>query len=323
MPVMSLTAASGPDRVRLAAVPFGEWHDAVSATFVPLEAASCGRSAWRGHLQSRSIGSVQLSRVSGDAVLVRRTPRGIQRSDPHHLKLGVQVRGRCVLEQEGREVALVPGDLVLYDTSRPYRLSFDEAFETLVAMFPRRLLRVPDRSVDTVTARRVSGRRGVGAAVRPFLDALTRQLDQDDVTPSTRLSDAVLDLLAATLADELDCGSVVPEDTYRRALFLRVLSFIDAGLDDPDLNVAGIARAHHVSVRYLHKLFEDEGRTVMGHVRQRRLERCRRDLEDPVLRDTPISEVAGRWGLCNPAAFSRAFRRVYGMSPSDWRALAG
>jgi len=68
--------------------------------------------------------------------------------------------------------------------------------------------------------------------------------------------------------------------------------------------------------RSLHKLFERHETTVAGWVRRRRLERCRRDLVDPALRSRPVSAIGARWGLANPAHFSRLFRAVYGLSPT-------
>ena len=42
-----------------------------------------------------------------------------------------------------------------------------------------------------------------------------------------------------------------------------------------------IAKAHFISTRYVHKLFQPEGTTVSAWIRSRRLEGARRDLADP------------------------------------------
>ncbi|MEV4998898.1 helix-turn-helix domain-containing protein [Streptomyces niveus] len=57
-------------------------------------------------------------------------------------------------------------------------------------------------------------------------------------------------------------------------------------------------------------------------IRRRRLERCHADLANPALRHRTIGETATRWGFRHPADFSRAFRGVYGASPSEVRARA-
>jgi AraC-like DNA-binding protein len=58
---------------------------------------------------------------------------------------------------------------------------------------------------------------------------------------------------------------------------------------------------------------------VAGWIRQRRLERCRTDLADPLLRTMPVSAIAARRGLPDPAHFSRLFRGAYGQPPADYR----
>ncbi|MFE2282429.1 helix-turn-helix transcriptional regulator [Streptomyces sp. NPDC059454] len=97
---------------------------------------------------------------------------------------------------------------------------------------------------------------------------------------------------------------------------------ITHNLSDPDLSPAAIAAHHHISVRLLHALFEQETETVGATIRRRRLERTRTDLADPRLRHRTIGEIALRWGFRHPADFSRTFRRAYGIPPSDFRHTA-
>jgi AraC-like DNA-binding protein len=100
---------------------------------------------------------------------------------------------------------------------------------------------------------------------------------------------------------------------------MRVHAFIEARLGDPALSPSTIAAAHYISVRSLHNLFEAQPHSVAGWIRQRRLERCRRDLLDPALRVRPVSAIAARWGLTDPANFTRIFRAAYGVPPGKYR----
>jgi AraC-like DNA-binding protein len=54
-------------------------------------------------------------------------------------------------------------------------------------------------------------------------------------------------------------------------------------------------------------------------LRDRRLERCRRDLADPALGHLGAAEIAAAWGLRSPSHFSRLFRAAYGRPPSEAR----
>ena len=111
----------------------------------------------------------------------------------------------------------------------------------------------------------------------------------------------------------------VHADARRRGLLLRIQAFLEARLGDPELDPAAVAAAHHISVRYLQKLFEEEGETVAGWIRARRLEHCRRDLAEARLAGLPVSSVAARWGLVDAAHFSRLFKAAYGLSPREYR----
>lgn len=298
------------------------FRDTVCNTFVPLEASTDAVDEFRGDIQTRPIGQVHVSSIEATRLLVRRTPRLIKAGDPEFYKLGLQLTGYSVVVQDGREAALTPGDFAVYDTTRPYQIAADEPHRMLVVMFPRKLLQVPTEQMVGLTARRVSGRQGLGAVVSPFLRGLAQQIPSPDPVVGVHLSDAVLDLLAASFAEQLEAdGSIAPE-TRRNALLLTIRSFIEDRLDDPQLNVNAIAQAHHVSVSYLQKLFASDGQTVSGWIRNRRLERCRRDLADPRLEDTSVSAIGSRWSLTNPAHFSRLFKTTYGMTPSDYRIAA-
>ncbi|MFE3060204.1 hypothetical protein [Nocardia sp. NPDC059239] len=82
------------------------------------------RKDFVGALQSRTLGSIQLSEVSSGDVVVSRTIGMIRRSDPGLVKIGMQVTGRGIVRQGGHEAVLAPGDFAIYDTARPYQVEF-------------------------------------------------------------------------------------------------------------------------------------------------------------------------------------------------------
>jgi AraC-like DNA-binding protein len=103
-------------------------------------------------------------------------------------------------------------------------------------------------------------------------------------------------------------------------MFLRVRQFIDANLDDIGLTPEAIAAAHFISLRTLQRLFADQDLTVACWIRNRRLEKCRDDLRNPLLAKQSVQAIGARWGFTDQAHFSRAFRRTYGMTPRSCRA---
>jgi AraC-like DNA-binding protein len=263
------------------------------------------------------VGTLYVSAPGG----ADRTSRHMRSSDPDLCKVDLVAEGTGVVAQDGREARLRRGDMTLVDLTRPayWRMS---AARLVAVIFPRSLLPLRPDELGRLTAVEIPGDRGAGALVSSLTDELAAHVD--DVTPAdaARLGTAVLDVLSVALAARLGPDRV-PTDTRQRVLLHRIHAFIDQRLGDPDLSPATIAAAHHISLRYLHKLFAQEDQTVAGWIRRRRLERCRRDLRDPMLRDRPVSAIAARWGITSPGQFSRLFRAAYGTTPVAYRTQSG
>ncbi|MGI5163630.1 helix-turn-helix domain-containing protein [Spirillospora sp. CA-253888] len=131
------------------------------------------------------------------------------------------------------------------------------------------------------------------------------------------LGGVTIDLAAAACAHRVDRDALA-QPSRRQALLASIRDFIEQRLGDPVLTPAAIADAHHISLRHLHQLFQG-GVTVAAHIRRRRLERCRRDLADPLLNDRPVTVIAARWGFTDPSHFRRLFRKAHGLPPADYR----
>jgi AraC-like DNA-binding protein len=103
-------------------------------------------------------------------------------------------------------------------------------------------------------------------------------------------------------------------------LIYRAKAFIDDRLHDSSLSPAAIADAVGISLRYLQALFQAEGTTVSEWIWERRLERSRRRLIDPLLAHESIAQIALGCGFTELAHFSRRFKAAFGQSPSEYRA---
>jgi AraC-like DNA-binding protein len=308
-----------PPRTRL-----DYFRHAVADTIVPFGMRMVAGHDLSARILTGRIGTVHVTKVSCPPMTASRTSTLIRSSDPDMLKIDVQVRGHTVFGQDDREAALAPGDFTLVDLSRPCRLADrDVRHEVVAVMFPRALLPLPRNELSRLTAVRIPGDHGGGALVSSLARQLPAHLDDYGEADGARVGTAMLDLLTVALSARLGREREVPRETRQRALLLRVRAFIEERLGDPELSPGSIAAAHYISVRYLYKLFETQQTTVSSWIRQRRLERCRHDLLDPALRDETVGAIAARWGLMDPAHFSRTFRAAYGLAPTEYREIAG
>jgi AraC-like DNA-binding protein len=268
-----------------------------------------------------ALGTVTMAELVTSRAVVERTHRLIRTGDPQHYKFGLQVSGHCVIEQDGRRAALSPGDFAIYDASRPYRITFSDDVRMTVAMFPRALIQLPPAQLASITAVRLAGDQALAGLLTPLMRGLSSGLSPAGTAVAAYLGEAVVNLITAAFAQHL--AQTLPEDTPagHQVLAAQVYRFIDENLHQPDLSSRAIAAAHFVSIRHLQKVFEEEGESVTTVVRNRRIERCRRDLADPQLREAPIATIGARWGFPDAAHFSRLFRATYGYSPREYRML--
>ncbi|MFH8490996.1 helix-turn-helix domain-containing protein [Streptomyces longisporoflavus] len=211
------------------------------------------------------------------------------------------------------------GDLVLLDALRPEHHGQRGGFVFFRISCSQ--LGITGEEARHLADTRVSAVSGVGALISRFLGALIGEDELRHSASGRRLSLNAVDLVALLVAELLE-----PYRSESAAgggeMLARIREYIEENLMDPDMSPESIARAHHISVRYLHKLFQRDGTTVSTWIRQRRLDSCRADLGRLANRRRTVAAVAQRWGFANPSHFSRLFRQAYGVSPSEWQTTA-
>jgi AraC-like DNA-binding protein len=233
----------------------------------------------------------------------------------------MQLTGSSILVQDGREAVMGAGDIVLYDSSRPFSLIMDARFHWQVFLLPKEKLRRSDREIASLTAVRIHGDSGVAGVVARFLRDVAERSDELEADGSAAaLCENAADLVGTLVRSELGQQWTVRDP--QRMLLDSALSFIEGHLRDPSLSPERVAHAVNVSVRRLHQIFATTGRTVGEHIRDLRLAGVRRDLADPRLAGLSIARVAASHGWHNVSAFSRRFRLTEGCTPTEFRARA-
>jgi AraC-like DNA-binding protein len=270
------------------------------------------------------LGSLTLLSLTSQSLWSRRgLQRGqdlIRRSNGSYYHLVLNLRSSTMIDHNEHQIELSPGDMALIDTSRPYD-GFHESgmSRVLTVSFPRTLLPVSPKAADNLVGARLCGRVGIGALLRDYVLRSAKDLKDFSSADATRVSTTLLDLLGGLISHELELKDALSGEPKQRVLYQQIKAFIQQRLADPTLTPGTIAEAHHISVRTLHRLFGSHGHSVTEWIRTRRLDRCRRDLADPLLTDLPVSAIAARWGYHQAAHFTRLFRSYYEVTPSEYR----
>jgi AraC-like DNA-binding protein len=282
----------------------------------PLPAAEQFFRAW---MHVKRMGSIEILEAAATPYVVHRSPKAIARDhNPGQIFCSLQLTGPHLIVQDGQEIIRRPGELAIFDPQRPCTLVCGEQVSFLAFVFPRQAVGPDLEALIKGAATVLPTGQGIGALLTSFLRQLGGQSQNIRPATAARLANHTLDLLSTFFAD---LRGVEPgiDGAAQRSLVVQVKAYIEEHLTDPGLSSTTVAAAHHISVRHLQKLFENQALTVSGWIRERRLEHARRDLSNEEQHDVPITIIANRWRFADSAHFSRAFKAAYGLSPRDYR----
>jgi AraC-like DNA-binding protein len=203
--------------------------------------------------------------------------------------------------------------MAILDPRRTYVTTFAQDSEVLWVRVPQAFLEPHFAGVAQTI---IDGTSGAGRIAFDTLKSLLGQVGALNPGEGKPLADGLINILAAA-----GVGAFSADDhelAGRASTLQRVKVFVLDNLSDDSLSARSIATANGLTSRYINRLFEPEGVSLMRWVWRQRLERAR-----AVLANTgepqAIGNVAYAYGFKNASHFSHAFRRQFGYAP---RAIA-
>jgi AraC-like DNA-binding protein len=295
------------------------WQQVITTHLVPFRVLPAPEVPFRRRLCRRVLGCVDVVVTTGTSGINRRPQRMVAEIGNRRAGLSLHLAGsEWVVSEDRSQHCVRPGDLVLWDLSRPMSLAWSTSTCAASVHIPVEALVPRFEQLLTSAATILPTSAELGALIEAYLRRLTGLSGDVPSHIAAQLGRTTIDLLATYFAFLLgDTPSI--DGAVQRTHLHQAKTYIEAHLGDPDLCPATVAAAQHISVRLLHKLFATECLTVASWIRNRRLERVHHNLLDPRYAHSSITAIVSRWGFTNPAHFSRLFKSTYGTSPSDYR----
>jgi AraC family transcriptional regulator, positive regulator of tynA and feaB len=294
------------------------WREVATKAFVRHEFRSGRGSSFEGTIKTVLLPGLGVSAIECDQCEVGRRTSDILTHDPDDIFLCLQLTGQSVWDQDGRQAVNEADSFVLVDPRRPYTTLYPTHTKSITFTIPREALKARLGNLAAVTARPVAAQSPLAKLASAYLALFPEHVDALNGTTGSTIANHALDLVALSLSTAFN-GSGAVLSSPRVVASLRLKQVVEARLGDPELKPAAVAAEAGISLRYANALLSQEGTSLERYIVARRLERCRRALEDPTQMHRMISEIAYSWGFSDLSHFGRRFKKAFGISPSERR----
>jgi AraC-like DNA-binding protein len=262
-----------------------------------------------------TVPGLTLSRVTSPPNTVSRTKSMIRHNAVDHWVVTLSKESTSDVTTRGVSFEAAP--------KTPFILSFGEEIGITRGQQDDRIqLVLPRDSFETIApvidaARAKALNSPGGRMLADYMLLLEQNMHGLEDDAASRLSKALEPMLLACLAPTGDRQEAA-RDQVRLTLMERVRRAVRRNMRSPSLGPDKLCREAATSRSQLYRLLEDEG-GVARYIQRQRLAESFALLCD-VRSSLSIGAVADMLCFSDASSFSRAFRREFGMSPSDVRA---
>jgi AraC-like DNA-binding protein len=305
------SAAPASERVRY-------WESYTASELVGLRCTSYADSGLEARQRNCNLGAFRIADIVGNEHVVERSMPHVLSHPKHSLFASLLLEGEAFFFQSGRCTMVHSGDLIVYNTVKPYLFGFTKPMRQLMVDISAQDLFESAGIQANESMIKVDGHLRAGRMLtQPVRESLLEFLADPLEEKVASLAEDVLARL------RLICHSRSHEklsgEEINALRLLKAEKFIADHASDSQLDAETVAKHLAVSLRHLNRIFEVHDCSVTQWIWRSRLELARRQLADPAMGARSISNIALGCGFSTQSHFAREFKAVYGLTPSQHR----
>lgn len=285
---------------------------AITAQLFALEPLAPG-APFFGEAEVYFLPDVVLSFGNSSGSCLRRTAEMILQSEADGILVVAYLAGSVEFETERGTDLIAPGEIVFFDLRQPVSI-VAETPENITLIVARRRLEalVPHLHQSHGFVLRSGANRELLTA---HLQSMRAVADSISASQARSIGDATVQLVGSCLTEAPRSGARASAAGVSLA---QVREAIEQRLEQPELGPQLLMQDLGISRPTLYRLFEPLG-GVKAYIQERRLRHAWHVIADPKVTNVRVKQLSYNLGYSHPSAFSRAFRKTFGVSPSEVR----
>lgn len=294
------------------------WQDIICREFHLIEVVDRQPQAcFNARLSRRGFSSGELLRLDVPRHSLTRSRSLIAKDNFCDIQFVYLAEGHVEYRQHGRTCHIEAGDCFIMDQGNPFELTVSSNRARNLAMQVPRSWLTSHFAPEDVAARRFGCDSPWGGALSAFLRAIYL-----DMPGSPTLSPYLMIEQALNLVQLAVEGPVPQGTTHQKGLLRRCRNVLQELCHEENLSPETVANIVGISKGYLHRLFAQDGTTFCRDLDTVRIERAAGLLAAKNRHQLTISEIGIKCGLPSAPHFTRKFRSLKGVSPSQFRQSA-
>lgn len=292
------------------------WVDTISEALFAMSTSTSDPARFQCRMSIASMDGLAVALAQGSNQVSFRTRRFVSRSAEHSYHLVGDFTQPWVLCWRGQYVKLLPGDLVLTDSSQIHGGLFPDSCRVVNVRLPPEWLLCWVREPASLVGRRIDGRTGWGAALSAFVAQLSPESVVSTAVARRSISDHVGGLLSMVEAHAQGWGSHAKlRETARRQNLERVLNVVRQRAMEPGLEAQDVAESLDVPISTLLDWLVDAGEVFGSLLQSERISMASDMLSSRQFDGVSTAAIGRQVGVLDSSHFAKLVRRHLGESP--------
>lgn len=299
-------------------IQFDVWRESISPLFDSQRRRERDSAQGRYCSSMYLLGRLMVTNTSFHSQDFIRDRRLMAATDSDHFLIQYFTKGYNEVTNGDRQFRLDPGHIGVLDLGKEV-IGNAVASDVISIIIPRDVMGHYMADLDSMNGLTLATTTPRGRILRDHMISLLQTLPEVQMEEGDALADGVSGLVAGLLRPECVTKRQASNRSEQAGLTV-MLRYIDGNLHSESLGVEELCRHFGYSRPNLYRLFKPLG-GVAHYIQGQRLKRCFRELSSPHGHHKRIIDVASAWGFYNSSHFSRLFRQVYGISPSEAQSI--